>query len=108
MLSCLTLLAFAGPAQAGALDGTWCAPDGRRITVAGTDVLTPGGQRTTGAYNGQAFHFQVPPNEWDSGKSIWMVLKAPDSARVSTLAENQQGPPPHDRWRRCAATGPSA
>ncbi len=108
MVGCLIFCAIAGPVRAGALDGTWCSPDGRRITVAGTSVLTPGGQRTSGIYNREAFHFLVPPNEWDAGKSIWMELKSPDSVRVSTLAENQQGPPPHDRWQRCAATGPSA
>ena len=102
------VFAFAGPALAGVLDGSWCAPDGRSITVAGTNVVTPGGQKTSGAYNKEAFHFRVPPGEWDAGKEIWMELKTPDSARVSSLSDHQQGPPPHDRWRRCAAAGPSA
>ncbi|MEM7170879.1 MAG: hypothetical protein AAF530_11965 [Pseudomonadota bacterium] len=88
-------------AQAPLVDGSWCAADGRRITVEGLTVLTPEGQRTQGEYGDRAFRFQAPPGEWPAGAIIWMELKSSDSVRVSVESDSQQGPPPHDRWIRC-------
>ena len=98
------LIIAAAAAAAGGLDGIWCSPDGRRITVDGLDVITPGGQRTTGVYGKQVFSFPVPENEPDAGAVIWMKLVDGNTARVSTVSKQQSEPPPHGLWRRCAYT----
>lgn len=90
--------------SADPVDGSWCAPDGRQITVTGLAVITPGGQRTNGAYSGRAFSFEIPQNEWGAGWVLWLERVAEDALRISRITEYQQGPPPHDRWRRCPAT----
>ncbi len=91
-------------AAAASVDGSWCAPDGRQITVSGLAVITPGGQRTSGAYSGRAFSFEVPDKEWGAGWILWLERVADDALRVSRMAKHQQGPPPHGLWRRCPAT----
>ncbi len=89
---------------AASVDGSWCAPDGRQITVTGLAVITPGGQQTSGTYSDRAFSFQIPQNEWGAGWVLWLERVAEDALRVSRITPYQQGPPPHDRWHRCPAT----
>ena len=101
---CLGLLMLASLAVASSVDGSWCAPDGRRLSVDGTAVVTPGGQRTTGRYSLRAFTFVLPAGEWQAGASLWLERKGGDGLRVSTLRPAHQGPPPHDLWRRCRIT----
>ena len=100
----LLIIIAAGPAQADGLDGIWCSPDGRRITVDGLAVVSPGGQPATGVYGTVDFSFPVPEGEPDAGAVIWMKLVDENTARVSTVSEQQGEPPPHGRWRRCAYT----
>ena len=100
----LLIIAAAAAAAAGGLDGIWCSPDGRRITVDGLDVITPGGQRTTGVYRQYVFSYAVPENERDAGAVIWMALVDENTARVSTVSKEQREPPPHGLWQRCAYT----
>ena len=103
--SCVFLLFIAvGAAHADGLDGMWCSLDGRRITIDGLDVITPGGQRTTGVYGKYDFSYPVPENERNAGAVIWMTLVGENTARVSTVSKEQREPPPHGLWQRCAYT----
>lgn len=98
----LALSSAAAVAEADSLDGRWCSPDGRRITVTGLAVITPGGREVIGRYSQKAFAFVMPEREWDGGKTFWMELKTSNSARVSVQSPHHEGPPPHDLWRRCS------
>ena len=91
-------------AMAANIDGSWCADDGRRISVDGVGVVTPGGQSATGRHTARAFTFVLPAGEWQAGAEIWMEPKGTDAVRVSSLRAGHQGPPPHDLWRRCRIT----
>ena len=98
------LIVVVGVAHADGLDGIWCSPDGRRITVDGLDVITPGGQRTTGVYRNDDFAFSVPKTARNAGAVIWMELVSENTARVSIVSKEQREPPPHGLWQRCAYT----
>jgi len=100
----ILLIIEVGAAHADGLDGIWCSPDGQRITVDGLDVITPGGQRTTGVYGKFDFSYPVPENERDAGAVIWMALVDENTARMSTVSKEQREPPPHGLWKRCAYT----
>ena len=41
-----------GGARADAIDGHWCAPDGRVMTIEGPAILTPGGRGAGLAFAG--------------------------------------------------------
>ncbi len=103
VLVALSLVA-SSVAMAANIDGSWCADDGRWISVDGVAVMTPGGQPATGRYTARAFTFVLPAGEWQAGAEIWVESKGTDAVRVSSLRAGHQGPPPHDLWRRCRIT----
>jgi len=61
-------------AQADAIDGTWCAADGRIMEIHGPQISTPGGNDISGAYDRHAFSYVVPADESRAGETVRMVL----------------------------------
>ena len=58
-----------------AIDGDWChAPDGRRFSIRGPDIVTPGGKQMQGDYSRHAFSYAVPAPEPGAGKTVFMTL----------------------------------
>ena len=88
----------------GDLDGHWCAPDERTISVAGNTVITPNGLRTRGVYTKHALSFIEPGENGAQAAVIWMEPKGKDAVRVSFASADQKEPPPHDLWTRCRTT----
>ena len=91
------LLASAGAAVADAIDGDWCRPDGKRMSISGPDIVTPGGHRIAGNYSRHAFDYVVPPGEGGAGETVWIVLLS------EYLAHARQGreDAPVQVWNRC-------
>ena len=70
-----SLLALvAGPAFADAIDGNWCHADGRRFTIRGPDIVTPGGKAMQGDYSRHFFSYSAPVAEQGAGSPIFMTL----------------------------------
>jgi hypothetical protein len=69
-------------AHADAIDGHWCAADGRVMTIEGPRVLTPGGRQITGDYSRHAFSYVAPVGERDAGATIAMVLLNEETVRL--------------------------
>ena len=75
MLLALPLLALSGGAAlADAIDGDWCHGDGRRLSINGPDIVTPGGARLKGDYDRHHFSYVVPASEPGAGGTVAMVL----------------------------------
>ena len=91
------VLAMSSAAQADAIDGDWCREDGRRMSINGPDIVTPGGSRIKGDYDRHAFNYVVPPGEAGAGQSVAIVLLS------EYLAHARQGgdSAPVQVWRRC-------
>ncbi len=98
--STLGIFAFlqASSAQADAIDGHWCHEDGRRLSIQGRSIATPGGRQMEGEYSRHAFSYAAPAGEAQAGQIIAMQL------RSETLVEMQPGAAPSEMWRRCTAT----
>ena len=97
----LALLAPAGSAWADAIDGHWCFADGRRLSISGPDLVTPGGKRMTGDYDRHAFAYVVPDGELGAGSTVFMVQLNEETIWVKI------GTPPStasdsETWRRCS------
>jgi hypothetical protein len=96
------LFAVAGTeaARADAIDGDWCYRDGRRLSIAGAQIVTPGGKRLTGNYSRHAFSYTAPANEPGAGATINMTLidEGTVHLRQGAAAETQV-------WRRCQKPG---
>lgn len=87
----------AGPAFADAIDGDWCSPQGKSLTINGPQIDTPGGNRIQGLYDRHGFIYTVPENEPEAGKEVRMLLVDDNTVQL-TVGE---GATELQTWRRC-------
>ena len=92
----LAALLLAGPARADRIDGDWCSPDNRFMSIEGVRIVTPGGQRIHGNYDRHAYSYTVPAAEAAAGATVAVVLLNEEQVRV------QVGEGPAQIWRRCS------
>ena len=92
-----TLLLPAGHASADAIDGDWCFRDGKRFSIAGSTIVTPGGRRMTGVYARHFFEYVVPAGEKPTGAKIAMSLVDEDTIHLTVGAVKDKV----QVWRRC-------
>lgn len=97
VLAPLLLLASNAAVLADAIDGNWCHNDGRRFTIRGPDIVTPGGKAMQGNYERHYFSYVVPAPEPNSGKTIFMTLRGENN--VSLRVGESGG---EEAWVRCA------
>jgi hypothetical protein len=93
----VALTLWAGAAWADAIDGEWCHPDGRRLSIRGPLVVTPGGAQLQGDYTRHNFSYIVPSSELPAGQTVFMTLMNEYTVhlRIGTTTE-------HETWKRCA------
>ena len=91
---------LSAPALADVIDGHWCQVDGRRFSIAGSSITTPGGTETQGEYTRHSFSYRVPPGEAGAGQPIMMLLRSETVLDLHT-GSRQAAP---EVWRRCTAT----
>jgi len=91
----------AGVARADAIDGNWCANDGRSLSIAGPRIVTPAGRTTTGDYDRHAFSYRVPDGEPGAGAIIAMTLLDEYTMNLRVAAAGGGEPGPVQVWKRC-------
>ena len=95
-LFALPLLALlGGAALADAIDGDWCHADGRRLSINGPDIVTPGGAHLKGDYDRHGFAYVVPASEPGAGATVRMALQSEILMHLKPPAGEEQ------TWRRC-------
>lgn len=92
-----TILAAAS-ARADAIDGHWCAEDGRHLDIRGPVLVTPGGRRIDGSYTRHGFSYVVPDGEPGGGATSVLTLVS-DRTVHRVVGTGGGGP---EIWRRCA------
>lgn len=92
-------LALSGAAQADAIDGRWCHPDGRRLMIRGPEIVTPGSNRISGDYTRHNFTYVVPASEPSAGQTVYMRLLGEYVMHSRLGAPAGEGPP--DVWNCC-------
>lgn len=94
----LALALIAGPALADRIDGDWCfMKDGRRFSISGPDIVTPGGKKMQGNYERHAFDYVVPAPEPGTGKTVFMTLVDENTVHLRVGAEGAM-----EVWLRCS------
>jgi hypothetical protein len=93
----LVLVALAAETRADAIDGDWCNAAGKRMSIRGPDLVTPGGTRMKGDYSRHFFSYVVPPGEAGAGRKVDITLLS------EYLAHAREGgaDAPAVEWRRC-------
>jgi hypothetical protein len=94
------LVLLAAPAFADAIDGDWChQASGRRISIRGSQIVTPGGKQMEGDYSRHWFNYVVPAPEPGAGKTVYMQLLDEDTVHLR-LGEAAAANP--ETWIRCS------
>ncbi len=91
-----SLVILSMPARADAIDGDWCASDGRHFSIKGPAITTPGGNTIQGNYRRHSFSYVVPPGEASAGQPIAMLLLNEEKVAVQTGNRSEV-------WDRCKA-----
>jgi hypothetical protein len=93
----VVLAGLAVPAHADAIDGHWCHKDGRRFSIRGPEIITPGGKAMEGNYSRHWFSYVAPMPEPGSGQTIFMTLLNENTVqtRIGETASAQE------IWVRC-------
>src|SRR5438045_3139354 len=77
------------PAHADAIDGDWCDADGRRLSILGPAITTPGGIRTTGDYSRHHFRYVIPKAEPGAGETVEMSLRSQEEMWVQPRPDTE-------------------
>jgi hypothetical protein len=89
-------------ATADAIDGHWCYPDGRRISIQGPGIVTPAGSHIQGDYARHYFTYVVPPVDPDPGQTVFMALVNEDTVHLRIGAMPSYSPDETTQvWHRC-------
>jgi|SRR6185369_9741901 len=98
-LVAVLLTGSVGPALADAIDGNWCHTDGRRFSIRGPEIVTPGGKQMEGQYSRHFFNYTVPAPEAGAGQTVFMTLANENTVylRVGEAAAGK----PQETWIRC-------
>ena len=85
------------PARADAIDGDWCSPDGKHLSIKGPAIVTPGGVAMSGNYTRHAFSYVAPEKDPNPGSTIFMSLMSETTVQV------REGTPVAQPvvWKRC-------
>jgi hypothetical protein len=82
-------------AQADAIDGDWCRADGKRMSIRGPSIMTPGGKAIEGNYS-HSISYVVPAGETGAGTTTEIQLLSEYLAQARTAGDASV-----QEWRRC-------
>jgi hypothetical protein len=89
------------PVLADAIDGNWCHLDGRRFTIRGPAITTPGGNSLQGNYERHYFSYPIPAAEPRAGETVFMTLMGEYLVHLR-VGKNAASAGPIEEWKRCA------
>jgi hypothetical protein len=95
----LAVALLSGPAFADAIDGDWCHHDGRRFSIRGPQLVTPGGKHMEGNYSRHWFSYVVPAPEPGGGQTVFMALLNENTVETRLGAETGGTA---ETWIRCS------
>lgn len=105
---CIAILASAlltiitHPVLADVIDGHWCFPDGKRMSIQGPIIVTPAGTQTQGDYSRHFFRYVIPPTDPDPGQTVALTLVNEDTVYLRTgNSPSYSSDGPVQVWHRC-------
>jgi hypothetical protein len=95
LMATIGVVAASDLAMADAIDGDWCS-NGKRMSIRGPAITTPGGQQTSGNYTRHFFSYVIPTGETGAGSTVEIQLLGEYLAHA-----RQANDPSVQEWRRC-------
>ena len=100
MLGAALLLIPSDAVLADQIDGNWCHTSGKRLSIEGPRIVTPGGTKMTGDYDRHGFSYIVPPGEAGAGKNM-VTSQQDDETMHMAEGELRARPEIAETWHRC-------
>jgi len=97
------LILRAGTAHADRIDGDWCSLSGQRLSIDGTNIVTPAGTMLLGIYERHNFSYIIPVPEIHAGARIEMSLQNEQTMLLRRYADSSDTVQV-ETWKRCEAT----
>ena len=100
LLIAAALVLPASGALADRIDGDWCNPEGKHLSIKGNEIVTPGGVTMAGNYSRHAFTYAIPAGEGANGAQMLLQLLNEETMQART--DGVSGPAV--TWKRCQHT----
>ena len=91
----LSAVLLSHPASADALDGDWCNDANGKLTIDGSIIITPKGNRVMGDYSRHRFEYKAPEPGWNGGKVI--IIQQFSDTRMQLTVEGEIA----QEWKPC-------
>ncbi|MGI9387039.1 MAG: hypothetical protein ACR2OX_06380 [Methyloligellaceae bacterium] len=97
----ILLIAFAPSALADIIDGTWCSPLGKTISIDGPSVVTPGGNTVVARYDRHHIDYVIPAGEPNAGDRLAADQLNEEQIRVSVVSDAKSSTVAPEIWTPC-------
>jgi hypothetical protein len=101
--SSVALLLLATPTLADSIDGDWCSPQGKHLTIHGPEITTPNRTTIQGTYRRHEFAYTSPAGDADAGTQNYLGLLNEEELNFYTIGKDGQPGDPV-LWKRCEVT----
>ncbi len=99
VLVMIFLVTSTATALADKIDGTWCSPSGKRISIDGPQVITPSGKTVVARYDRHHIDYVIPEGEPNAGNRFAADQLNEEQIRVSVVSEAKSQAP--KIWTPC-------
>ena len=100
LIACAAAALPLAAAHADSIDGNWCSPEGKTLSIKGREIVTPAGVKLQGDYSRHAFTYALPAAEGPEGAK--MLLQLVNEMTVHARVDGVSGP--MVVWKRCEQT----
>ncbi len=101
LLAAAVLMVMTAPAHADKIDGSWCSPQGKSMTIMGRRITTPGGTQMQGDYTRHTFKYDIPESEAGAGDRVWAEQLSEEAVAVTVYRGKNREAGPREIWTRC-------
>lgn len=101
VLAMVLLIGSTANALADKIDGTWCSPSGKSISIEGVRVTTPSGRTVIARYNRHHIDYEIPEGEPNAGDLFTADQLNEQQVRVSVVGEGKSDTDAPEIWTPC-------
>jgi hypothetical protein len=101
ILTAVVLFTSTQAALADRIDGTWCSPDGKSVSVDGPNVVTSRGNAIFANYNRHHIDYIIPAGEPDEGSQFRADQLNDNQIRVVLIGAGGEPKGEVEIWTPC-------
>ena len=98
------MLALSLGAHADQINGNWCASNGQTISIDGSQVITPFGNKVSANHDRHHIDYQIPAGEPNAGDQFTANQLSDDEIRVKIVGDKGPIQGKSEIWTPCKPT----